>query len=334
MKLIILTLFLGISYFGFAQKDKTKKEINDKETKDILQQVMPDSTALLRSIGEETCACIDSMQNVVKGKKNQTEGASKCIEDKTTAYQLIMKLRSSMFSTDKGNKTISINTNKESNEYTKYYREIQVWLKDSCRILNTILAANDDENENSYSTNPLARKEYNLGIDLINKNEFERALPYFEAAVEIDKKFAFAWDNIGVCNRRLGNYEKALKAYETSLKIDPKGVLPMHNIPVVYEFLKKYDKALEAYQNIAKIDKEDPETFFGAGRVYFVHKDDMPNALDNMCKAYNLYIKQKSAYRVDAQKFIQLIYTKMKEQNKIDDFNRILQENNISLEKN
>jgi tetratricopeptide (TPR) repeat protein len=333
MKFIILSILLCVSTTGFAQKDKTKKELNEKETKDILKQVMPDSTALLRSIGEETCDCIDSMQNVTKGKKNQTEGVSKCIEDKTTAYQLLIKLRSSMLSNDKGNKTISLNINKESNEYTRYYREIQVWLKDSCRMLNTILAANDDENENSYSKNPLASSEYNLGIDLMQKSEFERALPFFEKAVEIDNKFAFAWDNIGICNRRLGNYDKALKAYETSLKLDPNGITPMHNIPVVYEYLKKYDKALEAYQNIAKVDKEDPETFFGAGRVYFVHKEDMEKALDNMCKAYNLYVKQKSAYRVDAQNFIQLIYSKMKEQNKLDAFQKILKDNNISTSK-
>jgi hypothetical protein len=51
-----------------------------------------------------------------------------------------------------------------------------------------------------------------------------------------------------------------------------------------------------------------------------------------MCKAYNLYIEQKSPYRTDAEKIINIIYSEMKKQGKENRFVEILKENNIRTE--
>jgi len=52
-------------------------------------------------------------------------------------------------------------------------------------------------------------------------------------------------------------------------------------------------------------------------------------ALDYMCKAYNIYVHDKSPYRSDAEKVINMIYTQMKKDNKEEEFNKILKDNNI-----
>jgi hypothetical protein len=48
-----------------------------------------------------------------------------------------------------------------------------------------------------------------------------------------------------------------------------------------------------------------------------------------MCKAYNIYVAQKSPYRSDAEQVINLIFKEMKKENKEDKFNKILKDNNI-----
>jgi hypothetical protein len=48
-----------------------------------------------------------------------------------------------------------------------------------------------------------------------------------------------------------------------------------------------------------------------------------------MCKAYNIYVAQKSPYRSDAEQVIKNIYGQMKKENKEDQFNKILKDNNI-----
>jgi hypothetical protein len=73
----------------------------------------------------------------------------------------------------------------------------------------------------------------------------------------------------------------------------------------------------------------DPEVYYGIGLIYLSGKNDMENALQNMCKAYNIYVEQKSPYRTDAEKVINMIFGIMKKDNKEEAFNRILKENNI-----
>ena len=56
----------------------------------------------------------------------------------------------------------------------------------------------------------------------------------------------------------------------------------------------------------------------------------MEKALDNVCKAYNIYVKEKSPYRSDAEKVINMIYKEMKKDNKEEAFKKILKDNNIT----
>jgi len=66
------------------------------------------------------------------------------------------------------------------------------------------------------------------------------------------------------------------------------------------------------------------------GDVYATKLNDYEKGLEYMCKAYNLYIEQKSPYRADAEKVINIIYYEMKKQGKEEKFNEILKANNIS----
>jgi tetratricopeptide (TPR) repeat protein len=132
-----------------------------------------------------------------------------------------------------------------------------------------------------------------------------------------------------LCNRKLGNYDEAIEAYKKSLEIEPKGVMPLQNIAIVYQYKKEYDEAINAYEKLAEVDKNNPEVYFGIGHIYSSYKNDYEKGLDNMCKAYNLYVQQKSPYRTDAEKVIQTIYSEMKKQGNEKRFSEILQSNNI-----
>jgi tetratricopeptide (TPR) repeat protein len=108
--------------------------------------------------------------------------------------------------------------------------------------------------------------------------------------------------------------------------------MPLQNIAVVYEYKKEYDKELDAYKRLLEIYPDDPEVYYGIGRIYTFFKNDPEKGLDNFCKAYNLYIKINSPYRTDAEKNISSIYRQMKKDNKENVFLKILKDNNISLD--
>ncbi len=319
----LLPLF-ALTKFTYPQKDTLTGEAAQK----ILSEIKIDTSRFLNSVSADACKCIDSIALNNKTSKEISADIFTCIDKQVSVYQLLIKVYQSMLGEDKNN-NISLNTNKNSQEYQKYYFEIERWLTDSCASLKNAINSDNGESEFSKSKDEKALKLYYKGTDILNGENFKDALPWFEKAVKQDEKFAFAWDNIGVCRRKLGDLDGALEAYTKSLQLDPKGKLPLQNIPVVYEYKKDYDKALEAYKNLYKIYPYDPEAYYGAGRMYEL-KGDVEKALDNMCKAYNAYVEINSPYRVDAENNISIYFKKMKVAGNEELFYKILKENKLN----
>jgi len=317
--LLILLLVIVLPLHSFCQDTKEKKE-------EALDKVSTDSIGILRYLGQKACHCIDSVDKIKKDKDKKVAAFSNCIDLYAETYQLAIKL---LHTSKNSNQQISFNVNKKSAGYKHYYYDIERWLKDSCAELNQAMQINDDQKEKSLTKNPEAAVAYNNGLDLMGKEDYATAIPFFEKAVSIDPEFVFAWDNLGVCYRRTENYEKALAAYQASLKIDSTGKAALQNVPLVYQLQKKNDEAIAAYNTFLHYYPGDPEVYYGIGVIYYSGKNDLENALTNMCKAYNIYADLKSPYRGDAEKVINLIHMQMKRDGKEDVFYRILKENNI-----
>jgi tetratricopeptide (TPR) repeat protein len=294
-----------------------------------------DTNNLLKELATKACTCIDSISTYDKSKADISKEIHSCIDKEITVYQLTKKLSDLKNLTDSKDKkvTLNINTNPESGEYKKYYYEMERYLMDNCPEIKSKIATNDKIGEKSFSGNDEAMKYYNLGLDEAKAGNCEKAITYYKKALVFDKEFAFVYDNMGVCYRRLNDYDKAIDAYEKSLEIDPNGLMPLQNIGIAYVYKKQYKKAVKAYERLAKVDPKNPEVYFGIGNVYAVYLNEYEKGLDNLCKAYNIYVSQKSPYRSDAEKLIQFVYGEMKKLGKEARFDAILEENNISPNK-
>jgi len=319
MKTLLLFLAILLCQVSFGQKSDTS----------ITKQ-------LLKELAENACKCTDSISLGDKTKAQIANEINKCIDEQTGAYQLGAKLANinalKEEAKEKDGKkeiNISINMDKGSDDYKEYYYEMERYLMDNCKAVKDKMATNDKQGTKSYSSNPEALELYSKGLDEAKKENCKKAITYYEQAVKIDPQFAFAWDNMGICYRRLENYDKAIEAYKRSLEIDPEGRMPLQNIAIVYQYKKEYNKAIEAYEKFAKVDKDNPEVYYGIGNIYTNFLQDAEKALPYMCKAYNLYVKQKSPYRTDAEKIINIIYAEMKKQGKEARFSEILKENDI-----
>lgn len=301
----------------------------DEEQKKMMKEAFP-KQKFLSQVSDKACKCIDSISTTNKNAKENSVEVKKCIDKEVIGYQSALTILKTVDVKENEKATLTIYTNPESNEYKKYYFEIEKQLMDSCQVIKNVVGMNNKLNKKSLSDNIQAKREYNIGINYFKANDYANALQYFKKAVEIDPEFVFAWDNLGLCHRKLGNFDAAIEAYKKSIKLDPAGVMPRQNIAYAYIGKKDYKKAIDCYNDLAKLDKNDPEIFYGIGAIYFEHLKDYEKALDNMCKAYNLYIAQNSPYRTDAEKIIQSICNELKQQGKEGTFNTILKANNIS----
>ena len=285
MKKIVL-LIIVLSIYSTANSQEVKKV---------------GSQTLLKELSEKGCQCVDSISTYNRPKNEIAMEISECIDKQIGAYQLGSKLLQidvlKEKATEKDGKKqidISFNTNENSQEYKKYYFEMERYMMENCASVKEKVAATEKQSAKSFSDNKKAIDYYNKGMDQSKKENFEKAIDYFEKAIKEDSEFAFAWDNLGVNYRRLNNYDKAIECYNKSLEIDPKGVMPLQNIAIVYQYKKEYNKAIEAYSKLAELDKNTPEIYYGIGNVYATNLQDYEKGLENMCKAYNMYVYLKS----------------------------------------
>lgn len=295
----------------------------------VISQVDVKNTpeSLLKRISEISCKCIDSIDVYNKNSVQISKEVNDCIKKQVIVFQMSSKL---LKIENLEKKQIDVQINENSDEYKKYYYELETYMMENCGSLKEKIASSEKQSDKSVSKNKIALDYYLKGVDEFKNENFKKAVQYFEKAVREDPEFAFAWDNLGLSYRKLNNFDKAIKCYKKSLKIDPNGLMPLQNIAIVYQYKKEYQNAIAAYKKILDIDKDNPEVYYGIGNIYALNLQDFEQGLENMCKAYTLYVRQKSPYRADAEKVINIIYSEMKKQGKEEKFNQILKANNIS----
>lgn len=91
------------------------------------------------------------------------------------------------------------------------------------------------------------------GLSFLSKDDCEKALPYFEKAVDSDSNYAEAWAQSGFCNEKLGRHAEALEASKKAVNLRPSAE-SYFNIGLASFYLKQYKDAAEAYRQSIKLD--------------------------------------------------------------------------------
>ncbi|NVO32688.1 tetratricopeptide repeat protein [Hymenobacter lapidiphilus] len=186
--------------------------------------------------------------------------------------------------------------------------------------------------EHSYASSNIAaaQKAYDAGTALLEKQQYQQALPLFLKALKLDRKFVKAHDHAAICYRQLQDFKKAADYYAKSLAIFPEDDLALLNMAVVQNRLEKPDEARGYFEKLRYFHPYNPEGYFGAGKMALV-ASDFPAALDNLFQAHRLYTQQESPYLADSNKLISLLYGAMKENNQLDLFRNRAQQYNFEI---
>lgn len=271
---LLIGLFISFYYNSSAQKAQ-----------------FPNKDAMLKQISESGCLCVDSIITFDRTVGDVARDINECLKTQVGAYQLALKLANldSLKATaeeKEGRKeiNISISLDENSPEYREYYYEIERYMMGNCKSLKSKIAVSEKQREKSLSTNKEALKLYYEGIDESKKENHQKAAKKYEKAVEIDPEFAFAWDNLGLCYRKLEKYDEAIEAYKKSLAIDPYGTMPLQNIAIVYQYKKQFSDAIRTYEQLAMLDDKNPEVYYGIGVIYATNLNDFEKSLENIVR--------------------------------------------------
>lgn len=80
-----------------------------------------------------------------------------------------------------------------------------------------------------------AKAQVDFGIRVAQKGLWKEAIYRWEKAVELDPRYAAAYNNLGIGYEQEGLLDKARAAYEKALELDPKNAMIRQN----YELFKE-----------------------------------------------------------------------------------------------
>ncbi len=113
-----------------------------------------------------------------------------------------------------------------------------------------------------------AERLYSQGLAQLSRDDYGRALPYFEKATEADATYAEAWYQAGYCYGILGRHQDALKASRQAAKLRPDWAETYVNIGASSFALGQYKDAVDAYRQANRLDESNPETQYSLGMSF------------------------------------------------------------------
>jgi tetratricopeptide (TPR) repeat protein len=131
--------------------------------------------------------------------------------------------------------------------------------------IQTVSTLNAETQKNKRAS---AERSYSQGLAQLSRDDFAKALPNFERAVEIDSNYAEAWYQAGFCYGVLGRHSDALKASRQAAKLRPDWAETYVNIGASSYALGQYKDAAEAYKQALKLDDDKPDTQYALGLTY------------------------------------------------------------------
>jgi len=181
-------------------------------------------------------------------EKNRKLQSSFSNEDKDRLKEEFRKTSHQLTATELNEKALAL---WDHGFYTDVIRAIG-YLKDAIRL--------DPDYGEAYN---------NMGLAYNHKGEYDRAIGYYQKALNIDLKklgpehpsVAIDYNNIGLAYGSKGEYDRAIEYYQKALKINLKKLGPEHpdtaivynNIGSAYRSKGEYDRAIGYYQKALKI---------------------------------------------------------------------------------
>lgn len=129
---------------------------------------------------------------------------------------------------------------------------------------------------------------YGIGSVQLNQQKTAEARRSFERATKLHASYpdtlANTWNNLGLLSAREGATEKAIGYFEQALQVSPDHVVALGNLGSAHRQLKQWDKARAAFERALAVNPNDPDANYGLGMV-FAQNDDTVRAQDYLQRA-------------------------------------------------
>lgn len=125
--------------------------------------------------------------------------------------------------------------------------------------------------------------QYNSGVKLMQKGNYEKAAKKFEAALEKNPDMAEAHNNLGYSLRKqgAGNHERALSHYNRAIELKPDLAEAYMYRGVLHALMGNEKKALEDHSKLTRLDRRLADALQAA-----IASGEEPDGLDGLAKKW------------------------------------------------
>lgn len=133
---------------------------------------------------------------------------------------------------------------------------------------------------------------YEKGTNLMNQEQYEMAIRYFDQAIKFDSTNYLAYNDRGFSNSQLGHNREALDDYNKAIEQNPEFYLGYYNRGFLLKLLKD-NKALEDFDNAIKYRPDYAHAYYERAELY-KEQNNIGQAIQDYNEAATLYQQQNN----------------------------------------
>lgn len=109
---------------------------------------------------------------------------------------------------------------------------------------------------------------YAQGLGFLSHDDWAKALPLFEKAIDTDSDYAEAWYQTSYVNGMLGRHNEALRASRQVIRLRPDWPEPHVNMGHAYSRLGQFQDAINSYKQALRLDPYNADVQYAMGVTY------------------------------------------------------------------
>ena len=136
---------------------------------------------------------------------------------------------------------------------------------------------------------------HNRGFVWHRKQDYDKALADYDAAIRLDPKYAVAYANRGAAYKEKGDLDRAIADYDAAIRLDPKLAVAYNNRGFAYDKKGDLDRVIADYDAAIRLDPKYAVAYANRGAAY-EEKGDLDRAIADYDAAIRLDPKLAVAY--------------------------------------
>lgn len=112
----------------------------------------------------------------------------------------------------------------------------------------------------------MAKKESEMfhkqAMSFLGQGEVQKAIEFFDKAIDFDKEYFPAWNNKGIALLELKRYKEALECFEQVIRINGLDKMVWYNKGYTLFMLEEYEESVTAFDNFLYSYSKDNDDFY------------------------------------------------------------------------